>query len=92
MRNVPADGQALAGIMMKYLGPVVYPDSKVHGANMGPTGDLSVPSGPHVRPMNLAIRVYTGPEACIKDTTAIWRCRKPLNQWQCSFQMKSALA
>ena len=30
-----------------------------------------------------------GPEACL--TTAIWRCRKPLNQWQRSFQMKAAL-
>ena len=35
-----------------------YPDSKVHGANMGPTWVLSVPDGPHVGPMNLAIRVW----------------------------------
>ena len=34
-----------------------YPDSKVHGANMGPTWVLSVPDGPHVAPMNLTIRV-----------------------------------
>ena len=33
------------------------PDSKVHGANMGPTWVLSVPDGPHDGPMNLAIRV-----------------------------------
>ena len=33
-----------------------YPDSKVHGANMGPTWVLSSPDGPHVGPMNLAIR------------------------------------
>ena len=33
------------------------PDSKVHGAYMGPTWVLSVPDGPHVGPMNLAIRV-----------------------------------
>ena len=32
------------------------PDSKVHGANMGPTRVLSSPDGPHVGPMNLAIR------------------------------------
>ena len=32
------------------------PDSKVHGANMGPTWVLSGPDGPHVGPMNLAIR------------------------------------
>ena len=32
------------------------PDSKVHGVNMGPTRVLSVPDGPHVGPMHLAIR------------------------------------
>ena len=32
------------------------PDNKVHGANMGPTWVLSVPDGPHVGPMNLAVR------------------------------------
>ena len=32
------------------------PDNKVHGANMGPTWLLSAPDGPHVGPMNLAIR------------------------------------
>ena len=35
----------------------LYPDSKVHGTNMGPTWFLSAPDGPHVGPMNLAIRV-----------------------------------
>ena len=34
-----------------------YPGSKVHGANMEPTWVLSAPDGPHVGPMNLAIRV-----------------------------------
>ena len=34
-----------------------YPDSKIHGANMGPTWVLSAPGGPHVGPINLAIRV-----------------------------------
>ena len=33
-----------------------YPDSKVHGANMGPTWIQSAQAGPHVGPMNLAIR------------------------------------
>ena len=33
----------------------VVPDSKVHGANMGPTWVLSAPDGPHVGPMNFAI-------------------------------------
>ena len=35
---------------------VTTPDSKIHGANMGPTWVLSAPDGPHVGPMNLAIR------------------------------------
>ena len=35
----------------------LYPDSKVYGANMGPTWVLSAPGGPHVGPMNLAICV-----------------------------------
>ena len=36
------------------------PDSKVHGANMGPTWVLSAPDGLHVGPMNLVIRdTYT---------------------------------
>ena len=40
----------------------IYPDSKVHGANMGPTRVLSAPDGPLVGPMNLAIRVYMSVE------------------------------
>ena len=35
----------------------IFPDSKVHGAKMGPTWVLPAPDGPHVVPMNLAIRV-----------------------------------
>ena len=31
-------------------------DSKVRGANMGPTSALSAPDRPHVGPINLAIR------------------------------------
>ena len=34
------------------------PDSKVHGANMGPTWVLSAPDGPHVGPMDLAVKDY----------------------------------
>ena len=33
------------------------PESKIHGANMGPTSVLSAQDGPHVGPMSLAIRV-----------------------------------
>ena len=38
-----------------------YPDSKVHGANMGPTWVLSAPDGPYVGPMDLAIWVLCSP-------------------------------
>ena len=33
-----------------------FPDNKVHGVNMGPTWVLAAPDGPHIGPMNLAIR------------------------------------
>ena len=36
-----------------------YTDSKVHRANIGPIWVLSAPDGPHVGPMNFAIRVMT---------------------------------
>ena len=39
-----------------YLPMLQTPDSKVHGANMGPTWVLSAPDGPHVGPMNFALR------------------------------------
>ena len=37
----------------------VYPDNKVHGANMGPIWGRQDPGGPHVGPMNFAIWVIT---------------------------------
>ena len=37
--------------------PRAYPDSKVHGANMGPIWGWQDPGGPHVGPMNFAIWV-----------------------------------
>ena len=39
----------------KGLPCVTLPDSKVHGANLGPIWVLSAPDGPHVGPRNLAI-------------------------------------
>ena len=33
----------------------MVPDSKVQGANKGPTRDRQDPDGPHFGPMNLAI-------------------------------------
>ena len=45
------------------------PDSKVHGANMGPTWVLSAPDGPHIGPMNPAIwEVYADAKRWHTDT------------------------
>ena len=35
----------------------IYPDSNVHGANMGPIWGRQDPGGPHVGPMDFAIWV-----------------------------------
>ena len=48
------------------------PDSKVHGANMGPTWVLSAPDGPHVGLMNLAIRNML---SCSKPHPTAASCR-----------------
>ena len=48
-----------------------HPDSKVHGANMGPTWVLAAPDGPHVGPMNLAMRAYMA-ECDIRITEVAW--------------------
>ena len=56
------------------------PDSKVHGANMGPTWVLSAPDGPHVGLMNLAIREGLDGSECsqIIYISALRRCIYPL--------------
>ena len=60
------NAEALAWQQMSEVGPFndqfmqhTTPDSKVHGANMGPTWVLSAPNGPHVGPTSLAIRGST---------------------------------
>ena len=37
----------------------MYPDSKAHGANMGPICGRQDPGGPHIGPMNFVIWGYT---------------------------------
>ena len=53
--------------------PAAYaiPDSKAHGAIMGPTWVLSTPDGPHVGPMNLAIGDVNGCVENYPDRTLI---------------------
>ena len=43
-------------LMIQFIN--TYPDSKVHGANMGPIWGRQDPGGPHGGPMNFAIWVY----------------------------------
>ena len=40
---------------LKSQGNINVPDSKVHGADMGPIWGRQDPGGPHVGPMNFAI-------------------------------------
>ena len=50
------------------------PDSKVHGANMGPIWGRQDPGGPHVGPMNFVIWDCFGKICCVKhveNTTMI---------------------
>ena len=42
---------------LKFMHYQQCPDSKIHGANMGPTWVLAAPDGPHVGAINLAMRV-----------------------------------
>ena len=49
------------------------PESKVHRANMGPTWVLSALDGPHVGPMNLAIRGLKDPHMMTSSNGNIFR-------------------
>ena len=51
--------------------PGILPDNKVHVAYMGPTWVLSAPGGPHVGPMNLAIRAIIYLSHCISGGDSV---------------------
>ena len=51
-----------------------YPDSKVHGANMGPIWGRQDPGGPHVGPMNVDIWVAAGDQAITLVIDTFWNC------------------
>ena len=51
--------QRCAGFIIPYTNNTT-PDSKVHGANMGPIWGRKDPGGPHVGPMNFAIWDVSG--------------------------------
>ena len=51
----------------------VYPDSKFHGANMGPIWGRQDPGGPHVGPMNFVICICSmGYSACLFKRLITW--------------------
>ena len=50
------------------------PDSKVYGANMGPTWGRQDPGGPHVGPMNFALWGLTSP--LFKSNQIFLQCQK----------------
>ena len=54
-----------------------FPDSKVHGANMGPIWGRQDPGGPHVGPMNFAIWVIMA-QVPLKQHWHIWATPSPL--------------
>ena len=62
-----------------HLTSMSYPDSKVHGANMGPNWGRQDPGGHHVGPMNLAIWVSlvyrdqrTTTSTCSNSSNIFW--------------------
>ena len=54
-------GTRITNGIAKLVDDLEYPDSKVHGANMGPTWGRQDLGGLHVDPMNLAMREYFQP-------------------------------
>ena len=58
----------------------LFPDSKVHGANMAPTWVLSAPGGHHVGPMNFAIRAVMLPFNTNASMLTRWRHLKWLTR------------
>ena len=64
-----------------------FPESKVHGVNMGPIWGRQDPGGPHVDPMNLAIRVLTT-HCCNNPLPCYRRCyRRGILHYWCQWKM-----
>ena len=70
------------------------PHSKVCGANMGPIWVLSAPDGPHVGPMNLAIRevLSKGPVAATEHIWCILSGWENLNITCSVFHARSSIS
>ena len=59
----------------------VYPDSKVHGANMGPIWGRQDPGGPHVGPTNFAIKVFNINLICAAKPSSSLEFRHNFFDW-----------
>ena len=66
--------------MLQKYDPAVNPDSKVHGAYMGPTWGRQDPGGPHVGPMILAI-CESYHITCAADQMTLTRQKIENNLW-----------
>ena len=62
----------LQGEVLYWFMSAPYPDSKVHGANMGPTWVLSAQYGPLVGPINLALRVHYDGMSIDRKLSWVW--------------------
>ena len=58
-----------------------YPDGKEGGANMGSIWVRSDPDGPHIGPMNLAIRIPNHP-GMLKHQEYLNSCQITLPLWE----------
>ena len=70
----PADCPVKLCVLLSYVQSIEVPDSKVHGANMGPTWGRQDPGGPHVGLMNLVIWGYHG----LSATSQVFICNRCL--------------
>ena len=80
-KSAVSESMPISSKWFHLLAPRQLPDSKVHVANMGPTRVLSAPDGPHVRPMNLAIRAIRWLEPLLTCEAWEWRVRLVPYRW-----------
>ena len=57
-----------------FTGTGTYPDSMVHGANMGPIWGRKDPGGPQVGPMNFPIWVVVAYSVVVKTIVIVIIC------------------
>ena len=60
---------------------VSIPDSKVHGANMGPIWGRQDPGGPHVGPMLAPWTLLSGIDCPLTDMGEMNKCQITTQQW-----------